>query len=514
MGLQSGGPGSVPYGLNSLPLNQAFGLAPFNHQPGGPQAHASRQNQPQRPKPQPTDKPRSKRAIPGHENWFLIETKLQRRFVYNSAKNESYWRIPEKLKQPILEMDQARIKEKAEVWTKEQEAQREEGAREGPGERPRAEPEKKHEGRERLGVPEGEDSDEYEEVEVTDDEDAEEDAQQEAKRRRLEMDGGAANQPEQPVEFTEEDIAYQLAQLGQEYGLDEDEYGEEDYEEEEFSEEDAVALFKDLLNDSGISPFLDWDRVVEEGKLVEDSRYTSLTTMKRRKEVWDEWTVEKIRGIKEQRAKEERRDPRIPFLSYLQKNANPKLYWPEFRRKFRKDAEMKAPELSDKEKEKMYREHIARLRLPQSTLKSDFLNLLKAQPVSVLNNKKSLASLPSQLLSDIKFYSLSPEVRDKLVEDFISTLPPPPEVVEEEESEAVKRERAERHRREKALADRERRVAEEKRKQERNLAFGKGRMKEEEEQIERAMNVGKGGLRGHLMEMDVDEKPKGDEGEN
>ena len=60
------------------------------------------------------------------------------------------------------------------------------------------------------------------------------------------------------------------------------------------------------------------------------------------------------------------------------------------------------------------------------------------------------------------------------------------------------------------MADRERRVAEEKRKQERDLALGKDRMREEEEQIERAMNVGKGGLRGHLMEMHVDEKPKED----
>lgn len=494
-----------------MPIGQQPFGAPGPHQPFNPQ-QPPRQQQSQRPKPQPTDKPRSKRPIPGHDNWFLIETKLQRRFVYNSAKNESYWRIPEKLKQPILEMDQQRIKEKAEAWAKDQAAQKAgEGAKEGPGERPGAESEKKEE-KQRIDVPEGEDSDEYEEVEVTDDEGGE-DAQQEAKRQRLEMEGGATDQPEEPVEFTEEDIAYQLAQLGQEYGLDEDEYGEEAYAEEEFSEEDAVALFKDLLNDSGISPFMDWDRVVEEGKLVFDSRYTSLSTMKRRKEVWDEWTVEKIRKIKEDRAREEKKDPRIPFLAYLQTNANPKLYWPEFRRKFRKDAEMKAQELTDKEREKMYREHVARLKLPQSTLKSDFLNLLKAQPTSVLNNKTSLAALPSQLLSDIKFYSLDSSVRDKLLEDYISTLPAPPEVVEEEESEEVKKERAERQRREKALADRERRVAEEKRRQERNLMYGKGRMREEEEQIERAMNVGKGGLRGHLMEMDVDEKPQKGEGE-
>lgn len=424
-------------------------------------------------------------------------------------KNESYWRIPEKLKQPILEMDQARIREKAEAWAKEQEANKVgEGENEGPKQRPCVEEAEGGTQRERehLDVPEGEDSDEYEEVEVTDDEGAE-DAEREAKRQRMEME--EMEQPGEPVEFTEEDIAYQLAALGQDYGLEPDEYGDEAYAEEEgveFSEEDAVALFKDLLNDSGMSPFMDWDRVVEEGKLVDDGRYTSLTTMKRRKEVWDEWTVEKIAKIKEQRAREAKKDPRIPFLAYLQKNANPKLYWPEFRRKFRKDAEMKAPELTDKEREKMYREHVARLKLSQSTLKSDFLNLLKAQPLKELNNKTTLHSLPQQLLSDINFYSLDEKARDALVEQYISTLPPPPEMVEEEESEEVKKERSERERREKALAERERRVAEEKRRQERNLAFGKGRMREEEEQIERAMNVGKVGLRGHLMEMDVDPK--------
>ena len=144
----------------------------------------------------------------------------------------------------------------------------------------------------------------------------------------------------------------------------------------------------------------------------------------------------------------------------------------------------------------------ARLKLPQSTLKSDFLNLLKAEPLKDLNNKTTLHSLPQGLLSDIKFYSLEEKLRDTLVEQYINTLPPPPAFVEEDESEGARKERAERDRREKALAERERRVAEEKRRQERQLAYGKGRMREEEEQLDRAMNVGKGGLRGHLMGMD------------
>lgn len=468
--------------------------------PYGPQSTNNAPNsRPQnRPKPQPTDKPRTKREIPGHEDWYLIETKLQRRFVYNSKKNESYWRIPEKLKKPILEMDQARIREKAEKWAREQE----EAAGKAPGaaERPGTEREGQEEEKEELDS-------EYEEVEVTDDEDAE----QEAKRQRMEMEGEA--QQEQPIEFTEEDIAFQLAALGQEYGLDPEEYGDGDPEAWDegdegmkFTEEDAAALFKDLLNDSGISPYKPWDVVVEEGKLVEDGRYTALTTMKRRKEVWDEWTAETIAKIREQRAKEEKKDPRIPFLAFLEKNATPKLYWPEFRRKFRKEDEMRRPELSDKEREKMYREHTNRLKMPASTLKTDFLNLLKAQPPSLLNNRTQVSNLPPQLLGDIKYISLPASTRDKLVEDYISTLPPPPssDEAQQEESEEAKKQKADRERREKALADRERRVAEEKRRQQKSLAFGKGRMREEEEEIERAMNVGKGGLKGQLMEMDVD----------
>lgn len=427
--------------------------------------------------------------------------------MYNAKKNESYWRIPEKLKQPILEMDQARIREKAERWAKEQEDNSAKAL--GAAERPGAERPQELEDDNQVDELDSE----YEEVEVTDNED---DTEQQAKRQRTDEEAD----PDQPVEFTEDDIAFQLAALGQEYGLDPEEYGDgEEWDEAEeglqFTEEDAAALFKDLLNDSGISPYKPWDVIVEEGKLVEDGRYTALTTMKRRKEVWDQWSAETIAKIRELREKEEKKDPRIPFLAFLEKHATTKLYWPEFRRKFRKEEEMKKPQLSDKEREKMYREHTNRLKMTAATLKTDFLNLLKAQPPAVLNNRTTLSNLPPQVLSNIKYISLPALIRDKLVEDYRSTLPPPPAANEaaEAESEEARKEKADRERREKALAERERRVAEEKRRQQKSLAFGKGRLREEEEEIERAMNVGKGGLRGQLMEMDVDRDVEG-EGSN
>jgi len=472
------------------------GRGGFDSHRGGRGGH--QQQRDSRPRPQPTDKPKAKHAIPGCEPWFLIDTKLGRRFVYNSEKDQSYWRIPDKLKDGILALDQQRIREKAAAWageSKSAEPEQAPGAAERPGAEPRPQPGDREE---------AEDSSEYEEVEVTDDED--EDAENASKRQRTEELA-----PQEPVEFTEDDIAYQLAAMGQEYGLDPGEYGDVDQElweagaeGLEFTEADAAALFKDLLNDSGLSPYMSWDRVVEEGKLVDDTRYTALTTMRRRKETWDEWSAERIRLLKEQRQREEKKDPRIPYLAFLQKNATPKLYWPEFKRKFKKENEMRDINLSDKDREKWYREHISRLKLPQGQLKSDFLNLLKAQPPQLLNNATLSSHLPSTVLADIKYISLPSSVRDPLVESYISTLPPPPEAAAEEESEEAVKERKDRERRQKALEERERKVAEEKRRQQRGLAMGKGRMRVEEEEIERAMNVSKKGLVGHLMEMDVD----------
>lgn len=454
-------------------------------------------DRPRDSRPQPTDKPKSRHPIPGQESWVLVHTKLGRRFVYNIEKDQSFWRIPDKLKDGILALDQQRIKEKAAALAKESEPI-DSGEAPGAPERP---VEEEAEALQEAGQ-DGEESSEYEEVEVTDDEDEEENP---SKRQRTEE---AA--PEEPVEFNEDDIAFQLAAMGQEYGLDPGEYGDgemEDWEEGgDMAYEDSAALFKDLLNDYKINPYSPWEKLIEEGKLVDDLRYTALTSMKARKEVWEEWTREKIKILREQRAKESRKDPRIPYLAFLQKYATPKLYWPEFKRKYKKESEMRDTAMADKDREKFYREYINRLKLPQSTLKSDLSTLLKAQPPRLLNNSTLSDHLPPAVLADIRFISLDPSIRDPLVEGYISTLPSPPDPDDQEETEEMIKERIDRGRRQKALEDRENHVAEEKRKQRRNLEFGKGRLREEAAEIARAMNISKKGLQGHLMELDEGEK--------
>jgi FF domain len=451
---------------------------------GGQEQHRDR-------RPQPVDKPKSKHSIPGCKPWLLVYTKLGRRFVYNPVKSQSYWRIPEKLKDGILAFDQQRIKEKAETLTEGQESKDLDQATRDT-ETPRSLTKEQEPS---LGDSSDEGSSEYEEV-TDDDEEAP------SKRPRLEV-----NAREEPIEFNEDDIAYQLAAMGQEYGLDPGEYDDnyaEDWPEGaeglELTHEDALALFTDLLNDLSINPYRPWEMIIEDGKLVDDTRYTALNNMKARKEVWEEWSREKIKELREQKAKEEKKDPRIPYLAFLQKCATPKLYWSEFKRKYRKDAEMRDTSLSDKDREKWYREHINRLKLTQSTLKSDFINLLKSQSLSVLNNTTLPSHLPPTVLSDIKYISLSPEVRDPLIEEFVATLPPPPETSPDEEDEEIMKGRSERERRRRALEDRQRHVAEAKRRQRKNLELGKDKLREEEAEIAKAMNVTKKGLRDHLMD--------------
>lgn len=460
-----------------------------------------------RPRPQPTDKPKSKEAIPGCDPWILVYTKYGRRFAYNPDKNTSYWRIPDKLKEGILELDRARILNKAGVDKKENKVNKDDEQdtspkRQGPENRlvePQEDDQNNDEGNQHNY-----DSSEYEEVEVTDDEGEDGDVDDEHAAKRHRTDDPADD--DQPVEFSEADIAAQLQAMGEDYGLEQGEYDDGHMEEWpegaagiELTEEDTRALFKDLLNDFRINPYSPWEKLIEEGKIIDDSRYTVLGTTRERKEVWEEWSREKIKELREQRAKQEKRDPKIPYLILLQEKATPKLYWPEFKRKYKKEPAMKDAALPEKDKEKLYREHISRLKMPQATLKADFAALLKSVPLSQLNNQTLPSHLPPQIVTDIRYISLDVKTRDALVEAYIQTLPPPPEDGEVAADDEASRKALEmRRKREKALQDREKIVEEEKRRQEKRLQYSRAMLRDEERELQAAMDVGKKGLQSQL----------------
>ncbi|EAW06648.1 FF domain protein [Aspergillus clavatus NRRL 1] len=446
----------------------------------------------------PEDRPKSKHPIPGCEPWVLVKTRLRRRFVHNPETQESFWKIPAEVMKGVVEYDrlereERERKERGEEVEEPREDMKVKADETGPSDEPSL-------ARDLATTADApEESDEYEEVEVTD---SEEEDVNPSKRTKTEdsMD------KQHPLEFTEEDIEYQLAAMGEEYGLDPGEYGdpgqegwEEGAEGLPLTEEDATALFRDLLDDYRINPYSTWEKIIEEGHIIEDSRYTALPNMKARREVWSNWSRDRIQELKERKEKQEKRDPRIRYFAFLQEHATPKLYWPEFKRKFRKESEMKDSQLSDKDREKYYRDLVSRLKQSESTRKSDFSALLKSVPLQELNRSTDLEALPSTIITDLRYIALPSKVRDPLLETYISTLAPPPEQhLTSEELEELSRKKIEREKREKALAEREKRVQEEKRKQHSNLIRGKHLLREGEAEIEEAMRVKKEGLRSYL----------------
>ncbi|PGH08194.1 hypothetical protein GX51_01348 [Blastomyces parvus] len=475
-----------------LPFNIADSFDKFRRD-----SSEQRRRHDRRPR-RPEDRPKSKRAIPGCAPWVLVKTKLGRRFVHNPDTNDSFWKFPPDVLKGVIEYDRLE---------REKKRRREQGELSGDEQPEAREPERLSQEPERAvstsrnEPSEEEDSDEYEEVEVTDDEG--EGGNIPSKRARTDEEG---DEPEH-IEFNEDDIAYQLAAMGEEYGLDPGEYGEpgeEGWEEGAeglpLTEGDSVALFRDLLDDFRINPYTPWESLIEEGKIIDDARYTVLPNMKSRREAWSDWSRDRIQELKERREKEEKKDPRIRYLAFLQEYATPKLYWPEFKRKFRKEAEMKDSKLSEKDREKLYRDYIPRLKLPESTRKSELSALLKSTPLHALNRSSTPDALPPSILTDLRYISLPPKVRDPLIDAYISTLAPAPEpesISAEEQMERDKR-RAEREKRERALAERELRVQEQKRKQRGAMMHGKDMLRQGAAELEMAMRVGKAGLKSHM----------------
>jgi hypothetical protein len=480
------------------------------------------------------DRPKSKHLLPGHEPWILIRTKYGRRFAHNAETKESLWRIPRELMAGVYELERSE-KEQAErganaEWAEQQlKDMREQSKAVKVNEAADDEEHRKRRRRSESLQREDEDAmmaelaaqaeraeeqdakevlqaveaklptapqlgdyasdSEYEYVEVTDTEGEyhDEEEQPESAPEALHT-AGEVPQEDMLVEFGEDDIAYQLAAMGADYNLDPGEYADADQNDDweegaeglPFSEQDAINLFTEMLDEHSISPYTPWDKLITDespDSILMDDRYTILPSSAARKAAWETWTKEKAAALLTERAAMEKLDPKIPYLAFLAEKASPKLYWPEFKRKFRKDTEMNDRKQSDKEREKLYREHISRLKLPEYTRKVDLMSLLASQPLSVLNRSTSLDALPQQLLSHLHFISLPTPVRDTTIRSHIAGLGDAPRDGDVED-EAQDADNVKRRKQAAALAERERKVAEEKRQRDKEAYRAKGLLRE------------------------------------
>jgi hypothetical protein len=384
------------------------------------------------------DRPKSKEPIPDCAPWVLVKTKLGRRFVHNTETKQSLWKFPQDIMMKVIDMDrmeweakkaaEAAKEEEARVVESEPLADEDGTANAEALARPRLAP----------SAPEEYDSDSYEEVEVTDDdaEGADQDGQP-AKRPRIPQE---ESEPTGPLELGEDDIAWQLAQMEGDYddadddpdanGLDNVDPAD-DEEGLPLTDQDNIYLFRSLLDASGISPYSTFERLIESPEVVEDHRYVALPTTTARREAFTQWSRDRIAEIQQVKAEEtvhqndRKQDPRVPYLKFLQQNATPKLYWPEFKRKFKKSSQMQDRHLDDKTREKLYRELVAKLKLSESDRRKDLVALLKDTARSDrhgLSRGMKIEDLPDGVLRDVKFYAVEQQRRDELVGTFLATI--------------------------------------------------------------------------------------------
>ena len=284
-----------------------------------------------------------------------------RRFVHNTETKKSLWKAPEHVEKALIRYD---LRERRHQERRDR------------GEPSDTEVETNKPTPPQLASPKADNggghdgsASEYEEVEVTDSEGEQmNDEGPEARTKRQRTEEPV---PEGPIEFGEDDIAYQLQAMEEDYGLDPGEYGEADPDDDAggdgeaglpLTEAEQDTAFRSLLDDYGINPYSIWERIIEDSPIVDDERYTMLPTMKARRKCFTAWAKGKIEELKEQRKNEVPVDPKEGFRRFLVEHATPKLYWPEFRRKFRKEPVINDRKVSDRDRENMYREFVRGLK--------------------------------------------------------------------------------------------------------------------------------------------------------
>lgn len=386
------------------------------------------------------DRPKSKAPIPNCAPWVLVKTKYGRRFVHNTETRESLWKFPSEVMMAVIDMDRIEWeKKKADEDAKEQASKKKE----------QTTPAQPSDTVSKSPVAEAGgqyDSDSYEEVEVTDSEGEGEDNANKKPR----LDSHALDQslddppPAGPQEFNEDDIAFQLAALEAE-----DEDPGYDYDDPEapfdFSDEeddggvpltrvDREALFRSLLDEHNISPFSTFDALIDTNTptahaVISDHRWVTLPNMSARRATFASWSRDRVaeRNANENAghdvdsstngaSRSSKSDPRISYLNFLSINATPKLYWPEFKRKFRKDSAMTDRHFAEKDREKLYREYIPKLKMSDSDRRKEFTALLK----SISKDEWQGGDVPATVEKDIRYYGVRDEKRRKeLVDAFL-----------------------------------------------------------------------------------------------
>ncbi|KAG5519453.1 hypothetical protein PMAC_002080 [Pneumocystis sp. 'macacae'] len=212
------------------------------------------------------------------------------------------------------------------------------------------------------------------------------------------------------TEYTEDDIAWQLAAMGN------NDFNTESVK--ELSKDEKIQQFKEMLRELDINPYHPWDQEIS--KIMMDTRYLLIDTMKERKELFEVFCKESIVEQRKEAESRPKRDPKISFITLLQDPRTPNMYWHEFRRKFKKEQEYKDYGLNDKEREKLFREYKEQMKYDIKKKEQDFQILLRTTPS--VTKETTLFSLPDEVLSDLRYAVIPSEKLEEYISKYTRTI--------------------------------------------------------------------------------------------
>ncbi|KAI8076516.1 uncharacterized protein B0P05DRAFT_546184 [Gilbertella persicaria] len=240
-----------------------------------------------------------KKKIP-NTHWLFVLTHDGYEFYYDRETKTSVWEMPLELEEPMEQLKKMEQDKKREL--EEQEQQEQEAKR--------------------VKL-------EQERVQL------EEEQLEEAERARLEQE------QEQSEEMTEEDVMWQLQEMA-----------EAEVQKDALTEEEYTAQFYDLLQERNISPFAVYS--AEYPKLMTDPRF-SVVPQNKHKVLFDKYCHalgEKLKDVNKTKKK-----PEDQFKELLESKVTEKMYWDDFRRKYKDDPRFKAMTVT-REKEALFKDHV------------------------------------------------------------------------------------------------------------------------------------------------------------
>ncbi|MBW0549587.1 hypothetical protein O181_089302 [Austropuccinia psidii MF-1] len=146
------------------------------------------------------------------------------------------------------------------------------------------------------------------------------------------------------------------------------------------SPEELKAMFKAMLLEKDINPMAPWDN--ELPKFVMDSRYLAVSSMKERRDLFDEFCKEKIRQQRAAKVAALKVDPPQAYRSLLiEFVTSTRMLWEDFKTKHKKDARFRNFGRDDREREKAFKGWLKELgeQKRQQLIRSEeqFLKLLE-----------------------------------------------------------------------------------------------------------------------------------------